>query len=96
LQSELAAEGEQQETDTGTLPGQEFIEEAGGSDALYSNPMFNPSLIVDSLSGLAGNLKEDLPKLVRLGQRVIHEGAGTFQRFAKGNAGIPGRQVGCF
>lgn len=96
LQNELAAEGEQQAADTGTLPGQEFIEDAGGTDALYSNPMFNPKLIVNSLSGLAGNLKEDIPKLVRLGRRVIHEGASTFQTFAKAMRGYLGDKWGTF
>jgi hypothetical protein len=51
--------------------------------ALYSNPMFNPKAIVESLSGLKENIKEDFPKLVNLGQRIIHDGVKDYQSFAK-------------
>lgn len=51
---------------------------------LYSNPLFDPKAIIESLSGLKENLQQDLPKLVRLGQQVIHEGAGKYQQFVAG------------
>lgn len=51
---------------------------------LHSNPMLNPALIVSSLSGLAKNLKEDIPKLVNLGQVVIRDGASKYQQFLIG------------
>lgn len=55
-----------------------------GGEVFYQNPMLNPALIVSSLSGLAKNLKEDIPKLVKLGQVVIRDGASTYQLFLAG------------
>lgn len=65
---------------------QSFVNAVAGESAtsdttLHSNPMLNPALIVSSLSGLAKNLKEDIPKLVNLGQMVIRDGASTYQQF---------------
>jgi GGDEF domain-containing protein len=55
-----------------------------GGDVFYQNPMLNPKAIVTSLSGLAKNLKEDIPKLVKLGQVVLREGVGKYQQFLAG------------
>lgn len=58
--------------------------QTGKGVELYSNPMFNPAAIVNSLSGLKENLQQDIPKLINLGQRVIHEGAQKYQEFVAG------------
>ena len=50
--------------------------------ALYSNPMFDPALIYKELKGLTNSIKEAMPHLERLGQRVYSEGADTYQKFA--------------
>lgn len=66
----------------GSLLEKGYLPEPTGS--FYSNPMFDPQLIVASLSGLKQNLQEDIPKLVNLGQRIIHDGAAKYQQFVSG------------
>lgn len=50
-------------------------------DTFYQTPIFDPAAVVNSLSGLKNNLKEDLPKLVELGKRAFKEGKGKFDDF---------------
>ena len=47
---------------------------------LYSG--IDPTEIINSISGLAKNLQEDIPKLVELGKQAFHDGAETYKDFA--------------
>lgn len=57
-----------------------LIPKGGEGDVFYSG--IDPAAIVESLSGLAGNLQQDIPKLIELGKQAFSEGAITYKDFA--------------
>lgn len=64
-----------------------------GGDVFYSTQEFNAPKIVNSLSG---HIKQDMNKLIQLGQAAIRDGAATYQQFVAGMKKYLGDKWGTF